>query len=141
MVTTDATASGVRLDDRTRTMRTLQRVATGLTGVIAALYALLYAGVLELPGANDGERGILGVAAAVFAMLAVALWRYRGRLLWSAAVLLQLGLGWMYLAIAPERDPSFEVWGLTIRALSIPLVVTLVGLLVLHHRDRAQRRR
>jgi hypothetical protein len=33
----------------------------------------------------------------------------------------------MYVAVAPERDPAFEVWGLTIRGLSFVLIVLLVA--------------
>ena len=115
----------------------LQRVATIASGAIALLYALLFLGVLGIEGASDAERGILGAAAAVFAALAGLLWWRRSRLLWVGAAGLQLLLGWMYLAIAPERDPSFELWGITIRLLSLVLLGAVIGLLVAARRDRA----
>jgi len=114
----------------------LQRVATGIAGGIALLYALLYAGVLEIPGASAEELGTLGVAAVVFAVLAALLWWRRSRLLWAGTVAIQVVMGWMYLAIASERDPSFEVWGISIRVLSLGLVVALVALLVTDRRPR-----
>jgi hypothetical protein len=42
----------------------------------------------------------------------------------------------MYVAVAPERDPSFEVWGLTIRILSVVLFVAVVAMLLGSRKDR-----
>ena len=114
----------------------LQRLATGSAGAIAVLYGLLFIGVLDVGQATDAERGILGVAAAVFVVLAGLLWWRRSKLLWAFAAALQLLLGWMYLAIAPERDPSFELWGVTIRLVSVVLLVAVVGLIVADRRAR-----
>jgi len=116
--------------------RRRQHVASILAGTIAALYAMLFAGVLIIAGATDAERGILGVAAAVFAVVAGLLWWRRSRLLWAAAAVLQVVLGWMYLAIAPDRDPAFEMWGVTIRVVSLVLLVVLVRMLIAERRER-----
>lgn len=118
-----------------------QYVAGGLAGTIAVLYGLLFVGVLAIDGAADAERGILGVAAAVFAVLAGLLWWLRSRVLWAATAALQLLLGWMYLAIAPDRDPAFETWGVTIRCVSLVLIIVLVRLLVTERRERRADRR
>lgn len=115
---------------------TLQRLATGISAGIALLYGLMFLGILSVEGATGDERGIVGLAAAVFVVLTVLLWWRRSRPLWVGTAGLQLLMGAMYVAIAPERDPSFEVWGLTIRGLSLLLVATLVGLLVSTRRDR-----
>jgi hypothetical protein len=114
----------------------VQGIAAGLAGVIAVLYGLLFAGVLGIEGATDGELGILGVAALVFAALAGLLWWLRSRVLWTGAAVMQLLLGWMYLAIAPDRDPAFEIWGVTIRAVSLLLLVALIRLLLTERRER-----
>ena len=96
--------------------------------LVAAVYGLLAAGVLDLGAADSGELGILGVAGVVHLLLAAGLWLWLWprRVLSSATVLLQLALAALYVAIAPERDPSYEVWGLTIRALSAALDVLAI---------------
>jgi hypothetical protein len=106
----------------------LQLVAAALAGAIALLYGLLYLGVLSIAGATDGERGILGVAAGLFVVLGALLWWRRSRVLWGAITAIQVLMGWMYVAIAPDRDPSFEVWGLTIRVVSVGLLFAVLKL-------------
>ena len=118
----------------------LQLAAVACSAAIALLYLGLFTGVLSLPGAETGDLGILGVAGGVYAVLAGLLWWLRSRVLWAIGVMQQALLGWMYVAIAPERDPSFEVWGLTIRAISIVLLGVLVALLVSQLRSRSAAR-
>jgi hypothetical protein len=108
----------------------LHRAAAITAVAIAAVYGLIFAGVLSVGRADTGELGILGVAAVVHLVLAVALWAWPRRSLFAGTIVLQLLLGAMYVAIAPERDPSFEVWGLTIRGLSLVLIALLVVALV-----------
>ena len=105
---------------------TASRAASGLAVIIAVGYLLLGTGVLDLGEAESGELGILVAAGVVHLLLAVVLWLRPWRWLLAIVVLMQLALAGMYVAIAPERDPSFEVWGLTIRGLSLLLVVALV---------------
>jgi hypothetical protein len=119
--------------------RPWHRAAALTTAAIAAVYALIYAGVLSVGRADTGELGILGVAAVVHLVLAATLWTWPRRALLVGTIVLQLLLGAMYVAIAPERDPSFEVWGLTIRGLSLVLLVLLVAALVQRGRDGAAR--
>jgi hypothetical protein len=98
--------------------------------IIAALYLAIYAGLLSVGRAEAGELGILGVAGGLFVVLAVALWRVRSRVLWAGVAGLQVLLAAMYVAVAPERDPAFEVWGILIRVLSVILVAAMVTLLL-----------
>jgi hypothetical protein len=114
----------------------LAAVATATSAMIALFYGLLFAGVLSVDGADEAGRAILGVAGGVFLFLAILLWFVRSRWLWAGAALLQALMAMMYVTVAPEREPSFEVWGLTIRALSAVLLVVLILLLVSSWRDR-----
>jgi hypothetical protein len=109
-----------------RTHPTALRVATAASAATAVLYLAIFAGVLSVGRADVGELGILGVAGGMFAVFTALLWWVRRPAVWLAVALVQLPLAAMYVAIAPERDPSFELWGLTIRALSVVLVVALV---------------
>jgi hypothetical protein len=116
----------------------LHRAAAVTTLAIAALYALIFAGVLSVGRADAGELGILGVAGVAHLVLAAALWAWPRRILFVGTALLQLLLAAMYVAIAPERDPSYEVWGLAIRSLSLVLVVLLVAAFVQTRRVRRE---
>jgi hypothetical protein len=107
----------------------LRHLAAGLTAVMAGLYILIFAGVLSIGAAEAGELGVLGVAGVIFVLLAVLLWQVQSRVLWGLVAVLQVAMGAMYVAVAPERDPAFEVWGVTIRALSLVLVGLLLALL------------
>jgi hypothetical protein len=114
----------------------LAHVAAGLAAAMAALYLAIFAGVLSVGRAEPGELGVLGMAGAVFAVIAALLWTVHRWWLWLAVGLLQLPIVAMYVAIAPERDPSFEVWGLTIRVLQAALVAVLVTLVARAFRER-----
>jgi hypothetical protein len=116
--------------------RRLRGIAAATAALMAILYGLILAGVLSVGRASEGDLGILGVAGLVFAVLAALLWFVRSRLLWAAIALLQVLMGWMYVVVGAERDPSFEVWGVSIRVLSLVLVVTLITLFVEARRSR-----
>ncbi len=116
---------------------TLQRTAAGIAGLIALLYGLIWAGVLPaVAGAESGEVAILGVAGVVFLVLAVLLWRFAGRLLWLGTAILQVTMIGMYVVISAEREPAFEVWGLSIRVAQVALIGVLVALVVRATRQR-----
>jgi membrane-bound ClpP family serine protease len=116
----------------------LQRTAAGIAAFVAVLYGLIWAGVLTVVAESEvGELGILGVAGVVFLVLAALLWRFASRVLWAGAAILQALMIWMYVAIGAERDPAFEVWGISIRVLQVALIGVLVALLV--HRARERR--
>jgi hypothetical protein len=118
--------------------RVLRRTAAGISVLIAVLYGLIWAGVLTVVAESEvGELGILGVAGVVFLVLAALLWRFASRVLWAGAAILQALMIWMYVAIGAERDPAFEVWGISIRVLQVALIGVLVALLV--HRARERR--
>jgi hypothetical protein len=109
----------------------LQRTAAGIAAFVAVLYGLIWAGVLDVVDhAEVGELGILGVAGVVFLVLAALLWRFASRVLWLGTAVLQALTIWMYVAISAEREPPFEVWGISIRVAQLALISVLVTLLV-----------
>ncbi len=116
---------------------TLRRTAAGIAALIALLYGLIWAGVLTVgTDAEAGELGILGVAGVVFLVLAALLWRYANRVLWVGTAVLQALMIWMYVVVGAERDPAFEVWGISIRVAQVALIGVLVALLVRSTRHR-----
>jgi hypothetical protein len=118
----------------------LHRVAAALAGLNAVLYGLISAGVTSVGRADEGELGILGAAGVVYLALAAVLWFVPRPLVWAAATVMQVLVIAMYVAIAPERDPSFEVWGVTLRVLQVAMIVALVTLLVRAVRGRTRSR-
>ena len=68
------------------------------------------------------------MAAGVFVGVAALLWWVREPAVWVGVGLLPLLMMVMYLAVSTERDPAFEVWGLTARGLSLVLLAALVSL-------------
>jgi peptidoglycan/LPS O-acetylase OafA/YrhL len=109
--------------------RTLRLAATGVAAAIAALYALIGFSILTVVDGQDGEVvPPLVVSAALFAVLATLLARSAPRWLLVAGIVLQLLVLVGYVAIAPERTPAFEVWGLTQKVLQVGLLTLLVTL-------------
>ena len=115
---------------------TLRRTAAGIAALIALLYGLIWTGVLSVvTEAEAGELGILGVAGVVFLVLAALLWRFASRVLWIGTAVLQVLMIWMYVAIGAEREPAFEVWGISIRVAQVALIGVLIALVVRRTRE------
>lgn len=116
----------------------LHRVAALLAAANAVLYGLIASGVLSVGRAEQGELGILGAGGVVYLVLAGVLWLLPRPVVWAGATVMQLMVIAMYLAIAPERDPSFELWGISLRVLQVAMIVVLVMLLVRRLRGRGR---
>jgi hypothetical protein len=107
----------------------LRLAVAAACGLVSALYLLTGTGLIAVT--EDQEPGAIPpllVGAGVFALLALLVARGAGRAVLAAGALVQLPVLGMYLAVAPERDPSFEPWGLTIKALQVFLLVAFVRL-------------
>jgi hypothetical protein len=119
---------------------TLRRLAAGTTGLMAVIYLLIFAGILSIGEATTGDLGILGVAGLVFVGMSLLLWFVDRPLVVGAVAAVQVPVFAMYLAIAPERDPSFELWGVSLRVLQVVLVVLLLSAIASGRRDRREGR-
>jgi len=112
---------------------TVRYVAAALAGAIATIYFLIAAGVLTVvtPVENDGSMVAFGISAgAAFLVGAVLLLAFDRRILWVLGAALQLLVVWGYVAVAPDRTPAFELWGISLRVIQIPLFAALVYLAV-----------
>jgi len=121
------------LEDEAR-RRTIRRVAAAASAATAALYFGIGLGVLtvvaEVSPAAPSMFDFGMPAGAAFLLGAVLLFAVDQRLLWLLGAILQVGVIVMYIAIAPQRTPSFEVWGILIKVLQATILAALVYLLL-----------
>jgi hypothetical protein len=116
----------------------MSRHAVRLVGAAAAaIMALVYfgigAGALQVvdPPAAEGEMLFFGATAgAAFLLGAVLLTTLDRPILWVMGALFQVIVAVMYVVVAQQRTPPFEVWGITLRLLQVPLFAVLVYLAV-----------
>lgn len=116
----------------------LRAIAATLAATVAAVYGLIalhVVTVLEGPASQVArdQFAFAGPASLVFIVGALLLARYDDRRLWVLGAVLQLLIIAMYLSVADERQPAFELWGVTLRALQVFLLVPLT-LLALRRR-------
>lgn len=110
---------------------TIRLVAAGLAAAMAVIYFLIGVGVLTVVDGQAGDPSMLGFGAsagALFLVGAILLFEFDRRWLWIAGALLQIFVAAMYVAVSPDRTPAFEVWGITLRVLQVPLFAALVYL-------------
>lgn len=115
--------------------RHVRRVAAVLAAAVAVIYGLIAAQVVTVIDGSPGEVAqtqlVFGTSAAVAYLIGVVvLLRFDRPVLWLIGALLQLAVIAMYLNVASEREPAFEVWGITIRILQVLLLGALVYLLL-----------
>ncbi len=113
------------------TRRTIRYGAAAIAIVMAAIYLLIGFEVLRV--VNEQPAGTYlfcfgASAAALFGIGAVLLVGLDRRPLWVVGAILQVLVAALYVAVAPSREPNFEIWGITLRILQIPLFAALVYL-------------
>lgn len=112
--------------------RTIRYVAAALAAAMAAIYYLIGVGVLIPVQPSVGDEGGLlffgASAGSAFLLGAVLLIAFDRRALWILGVALQVFVVWGYFAVAPSRTPNFEIWGITLRIIQVPLIVALAYL-------------
>ena len=117
----------MRLDRRQ--LRSLGALASG---TMALIYYLIGLGVLGIGGTSSGESVDLWVfgfsAGSAFLIMSLLLMRTDRRWVWIVAAIVQAWVFLMYFLVSGTREPAFEVWGIALRILQVPLLVTLVYL-------------
>lgn len=111
--------------------RTIRYVAAALAAAMAAIYFLIGLGVLTVVDGQATDPSMLGFGAsagAAFLLGAILLAELDRRWLWIAGAVLQVFVIWGYFGVAPQRDPAFEMWGIVLRVIQVPLLVALVSL-------------
>src|SRR5690348_14762175 len=114
-------------------MATVARyIAVGAALAAAVLYVLIGFQVVAIGrSAQGGTPDLLGfglAAGGFFAALAFLLALARGRLVWIPVAAADLVIVIAYFAMANLRDPQFEVWGLTVKAVQLVMFGALAYL-------------
>ncbi len=122
---------GAAHEERRRAVRYL---AAGLCVATALIYIAIGLGaisVVDEVSASAPPMLVFGAAAgATFLAGAVLLVATDQRVLWVVGALYQVAVIVMYLDVAPQRTPSFELWGVLIKILQVAILAALVYLAV-----------
>ena len=112
---------------------TIRHAGAVVAAVMAVIYFLIGAGVLQVVNPNE-DPGFLFVfgamAGGAFLLGALLLMRFDRRWLWMLGAAFQVFVYWGYFAVAPDRTPAFEPWGITLRVVQVPLLIALLYLAV-----------
>lgn len=106
-----------------RTIRYLGAVAAF---AIAVIYFLIGFHLVSVVTSSDQGFGLFaGVAFAVGALLLLA---FDKRVYWVLGFVLQVFVMVVYFSLASQRTPAFELWGIALRILQLPLIAVLASL-------------
>jgi len=123
----------------TRDRRRLRWAAAVLSLANAAVYALIGAGALHVVAGAPGEGPSLVVfgalAGGAFLLGAVLLMRFDRRALWWIGAGFQAFAIATYFNVAPQREPPYEAWGLSLKAAQVVLLALLLILAVTRSRS------
>ena len=119
--------------------RTVRLAAAGVSATMAAIYYLIGVGLLPVADGDAAKDGLLvfgTMAGSAFLLGAILLVAFERRVFWILGFAFQIFVFWAYFSIAPQREPAFEVWGITLRLLQLPLIASLLYLAVQAPRSR-----
>jgi hypothetical protein len=112
--------------------RRVRYVAAAAAAAMAAIYYLIGLGVLYIGrSTSDGMAGLGffgGGAGTAFLVLAALLAFTDRRWIWVLATLAQVWVYVTYVVASGIRDPAFEMWGITLRILQLPVLIALIYL-------------
>jgi hypothetical protein len=116
------------VDDRAHGRPTVRYLTAALAAAAALIYLLIGTQLVSVfePVSDQTAFGLM--AGGVYALGAVLLLTIKRRIVWVLGALFQVMVIFMYFNLAPERTPSFEVWGITLRVIQVVLLIGLVYL-------------
>ncbi len=109
--------------------RAMRYLAATLSAGAAVVYVLIGFEVIKVVDHNPPDMpsllpfGLLSGGA--FLLGAVLLLLFDRRILWLLGGLFQVGAIAMYFVVAPQRDPSYEPWGIGLKVVEVGLLVSL----------------
>ena len=111
------------------TRQTVRFIGAVAAALMAGIYFLIGTGVLDIGGTTSGEApdqlGFGFSAGAVFLLTAALLLLTDRRWVWVLAAVFQVLVLIVYIGASAIREPPFEVWGITLRVIQLPLLLAL----------------
>jgi len=126
---------------------TVRLIGAACAAVMAAIYYLIGLGLLNVGAAADGSDASSmlvfgGLAGSAFLLGAILLVLFDRRWIWWLGLIFQLFVYFAYVQVSGIRNPPFEMWGISLRIIELPLTIVLVYLAVtptdLERRTEAQ---
>ncbi len=112
----------------------IRYVGAAASATMAVIYFLIGLRIFDIGGSTTGDTvdvGLFGASAgSAFLTLAILLLLADRRWLWIPAVLIQVFVFAIYIGTSGIRVPPFEISGITLRIVQIPLLLALVYLSV-----------
>lgn len=101
------------------------------SGLMALIYFGIGLGVLQVVDPATQTESLLPFGAAAggaFLLGAALLSTTDRRPLWVLGAIFQVAVAIMYVVVSQQRTPPFEVWGITLRIIQVPLFAALLYL-------------
>ena len=109
---------------------TIRQTAALLGLATAALYFVIATPAVTVVDGNDEPNVVFLIAGMLFLIGAAVVMRWDRRLYMGLFAGFDAFVLLAYFQVAPDRTPSFEVWGMTLRVPQVILLVLLVYLVV-----------
>jgi hypothetical protein len=113
--------------------RRVRYFAAAMAACASLIYLLIGLRVVTVIQNPEEQVGFGFAAGAGFAIGALLILSVDQRSLWVAGSVLQALIIFMYFTLAAERIPEFEVWGIVLRIVQVPLLVALAYLAISPH--------
>lgn len=110
--------------------RRLRSIGALASGTMAVIYYLIGLGVLGIGGSTSGasvDLAMFGFSAGTAFLLQalLLLWTDR-RWVWVLSAIFQVWVALVYVMVSGTREPPFEMWGIALRILQVPLLAVVV---------------
>jgi hypothetical protein len=115
------------------TRRMIRHVAAAIATSMALIYLGIGLGVLDVRGLEAEKAFPIvfgGMAGGALLLGALLLVRFDRRWLWIAGVMFMVFVYWAYVDVSKTRTPPYELPGITLRIIQLPLLAALMYLAV-----------
>jgi hypothetical protein len=110
--------------------RRVRYFAAAMAACASLIYFLIGLRVVSVIQNPEEQVGFGLAAGAGFAIAALLTLSVDQRSLWVAGAVLQALIIFMYFTLAAERIPEFELWGILLRIVEVPLLVAVTYLAI-----------